>query len=181
MAEKGRTRKRILAILRAAPRDRSRGILRFGPLALPAAIGRTGITAFKREGDGGTPLATMRLLYGYRRTDRLRSAPSPLPLRSTKVRDLWCDEPDHPSYNRPVTAPFSASHETMRRADGLYDLCIVLDWNVVRRKQGAGSAIFFHLAHDDYAPTAGCVALRARDMLRVLPFLRKGTVLKVVK
>lgn len=181
MAGKVRTDKRNVAILRAAPINRSRGIIRFGPLALPAAIGRTGITAFKREGDGGTPLATMRLLYGYRRTDRLRHAVSALPLRSTKMRDLWCDEPGHPSYNRPVSAPFRASHEEMRRADGLYDLCIVLDWNIVRRKRGAGSAIFFHLAHDDYAPTAGCVALMARDMLRVLPFLRKGTVLKIVK
>ncbi len=181
MKSSGKMVKRQVLALRTAPRNRSKGILRFGHLSLPAAIGRAGMTAFKREGDGGTPVAEMKLLYGYRRLDRLRSAKSRLVLKATEARDLWCDEPSHPSYNRPVSRPLKASHEDMMRTDDLYDICLVLDWNLTARKRYGGSAIFFHLSHDDYAPTAGCVALKARDMLRILPFLRRGTVLKVIK
>lgn len=173
--------KRRVLVLRTAPGNRSRGILSVGPLSMPAAIGRSGTTAFKREGDGGTPVADMKLLHGYVRTDRIRHALSPLRLRATRAGDLWCDEPRHASYNRPVKAPFGASHEEMMRNDRLYDICLVLDWNLTHRRRHGGSAIFFHLAHADYSPTEGCIALKPRDMLRILPLLRKGTILKVIK
>lgn len=172
---------RHMLVLRTAPGNRSRAILRVGPLSLPAVIGRSGTTAFKREGDGGTPVAEMKLIDGYIRADRIRLAASPLRLRATRAGDLWCDEPRHACYNRPVRGPLKASHEKMMRSDALYDVCLVLDWNLTRRKRNGGSAIFFHLAHNDYSPTEGCIALKPRDMLRILPLLRKGTVLKVVK
>lgn len=168
-------------VVRRAPRNGCRAILQLGSLAFPAAIGRGGLSVFKREGDGATPVARMALLCGYRRMDRLRQVQSPLLLRHTRKTDLWCDASGHPAYNRPVSAPFQASHEEMMRADHLYDLCIVLDWNIASRRRHAGSAIFFHLIDGDYTPTAGCVALSARDMQRLLPFVRRGTVLKVLK
>lgn len=182
----GRTRRDKAAagpvlVVRRAPRNGCRAILQLGHLAFPAAIGRGGLSVFKREGDGATPVARMQILHGYRRMDRIRQARSPLVLRNSRKSDLWCDASGHPAYNRAVQAPFSASHEEMRRADHLYDLCIVLDWNISSRKRHAGSAIFFHLIDGDYTPTAGCVALSARDMIRLLPHLRKGTVLKVLK
>jgi L,D-peptidoglycan transpeptidase YkuD (ErfK/YbiS/YcfS/YnhG family) len=31
-----------------------------------------------------------------------------------------------------------------------------------------------------YEPTAGCVAIHPRDMRRLLPFIRRGTVVRVV-
>lgn len=173
--------KRPMLVVRKAPRHSTRAILQFGPLALPAAIGRSGISARKREGDGATPLASMVLLDGYVRRDHGAVPASPLTLRSIRANDLWCDAPFHPSYNRPVRAPFGASHEEMRRSDGLYDICLVLDWNIRMRRQGAGSAIFFHLIKGDYEPTAGCVAIARRDMLRLLPHLRRGMRLKVIR
>ncbi|WP_409529916.1 L,D-transpeptidase family protein, partial [Shinella sp.] len=43
-----------------------------------------------------------------------------------------------------------------------------------------GSAIFFHLACPGYEPTAGCIAVARRDMLRILPHLRSGTTVRVL-
>ena len=136
-------------LVHRAPRMPARAILQFGPLRLPAAIGRSGTTAFKREGDGATPIASMRLLHGFVRGDRVRGVATRLPLRRIRADMLWCDEPGDPCYNRLVRAPFAKSHETMSRTDRLYDMCLVLDWNIVSRRRNRGSAIFFHLADQD--------------------------------
>lgn len=167
-------------VVRQAPGKRSRALVQLGPVTLPAAIGRSGRTAFKREGDGATPIAAMPVLYGFVRGDRVRSLPTALPMHRIRPDMLWCDQPEHPSYNRLVMAPFKPSHEEMKREDGLYDVCLVLDWNISSRKWNRGSAIFFHLIRPGYQPTAGCVAVKFRDMQRLLRFIRKGTVVKVL-
>jgi len=68
----------------------------------------------------------------------------------------------------------------MMRADGLYDICLVLDWNITSRKRHGGSAIFFHLIKPGYEPTAGCIAVSLPDMKRLIRFMRKGTVVRVL-
>jgi L,D-peptidoglycan transpeptidase YkuD (ErfK/YbiS/YcfS/YnhG family) len=166
--------------VRSAPRNRQRAIVSFGGITIQAAIGRSGTTAFKREGDGGTPIASMRLLSGFTRGERIRLPATALPIQRIGENMLWCDEPRHPAYNRLVKAPFKPSHEEMMRSDGLYDVCLVMDWNITSRKRYGGSAIFVHLIKPGYQPTAGCVAVHPRDMKRLLPFLRKGTVVKVL-
>lgn len=160
--------------------NRSRAILQLGHLTFQAAIGRNGRTALKREGDGKTPIAKMPLLYGFHRGDRLRVPPTRFPLRSITTKMLWCDLPSDPNYNRLVSRSLAASHEDMCRKDGLYDVCLVLDWNIRSRRRQLGSAIFMHIIRPGYEPTAGCVALHPHDMLRILPYLRKGRVLEVI-
>lgn len=167
-------------VVRPAPGKPSRALVQLGPATFPAAIGRSGRTAFKREGDGATPIAAMPILYGFVRGDRVRALPTALPMRRIRPDMLWCDQPEHASYNRLVKAPFKPSHEEMKREDGLYDVCLVLDWNVSSRSRNGGSAIFFHLIRPGYQPTAGCVAVKLRDMQRLLRFIRKGTVVTVV-
>nr|WP_082511189.1 MULTISPECIES: L,D-transpeptidase family protein [unclassified Rhizobium] len=167
-------------LVRPTPLSRSRAILQVGDLRIPAAIGRSGRTSRKREGDGATPIASMPLRFAYFRSDRKTPLTTRLPLVPIRGTMLWCDAPDHPSYNRPVTAPFTASHETLKRQDRLYDVCVVMDWNMRVRKRGCGSAIFFHIAREDYAPTEGCVAISLRDMKRLLPHLRPSTRLQVL-
>lgn len=175
------TRKSSLAVtVRAAPGNACRGIVSFGGITVPAALGRSGRTAFKREGDGATPIASMRLLHGFVRGDRVTALKSRLPVQRIAPHMLWCDQPEHPSYNRLVRAPFRPSHEEMTRADGLYDICLVLDWNITSRRRYRGSAIFFHLIKPGYQPTAGCVAISLKDMRRLIPFLRRGTVVRVL-
>lgn len=169
-----------LVIVRAVPGNRSRAMVCFGGMTVPAALGRSGRTAFKREGDGATPIASMRLLHGFTRGDRVQSLRTPLPMRRIAKDMLWCDQPDHPSYNRLVRAPFRPSHEEMMRRDGLYDICLVLDWNITSRSRHRGSAIFFHLIKPGYQPTAGCVAVSLRDMQRLIRFMRRGTVVRVL-
>lgn len=167
-------------LVRPAPGNKTRAIVQVGPLRIPAAIGRAGRTGRKREGDGATPIAAMPLLGGYLRGDRVAQPRTTLPFQRIRPSMLWCDAPKNPNYNRLVRAPFDASHEAMYRADALYDICLVLDWNVTARRRHAGSAIFFHLIRPGYEPTAGCVAVSKRDMLRILPHIRRGTVVRVL-
>jgi L,D-peptidoglycan transpeptidase YkuD (ErfK/YbiS/YcfS/YnhG family) len=149
-------------------------------MVVPAAVGRTGRTTRKREGDGATPIGSMTLLSGFRRGERPLRVQTQLPIRLIREDMLWCDQPDDPNYNRLVKAPFRPSHEEMKRKDGLYDVCLVMDWNVTSRSRNRGSAIFFHLIRPGYQPTEGCIAIHPRDMRRILPYLRKGTVVRVL-
>lgn len=167
--------------VRARPGDQRKGILNAGGMVFSCAFGGGGIISDKREGDGATPLAAMRIMSGYYRRDSLPLPPTRLKMVPIGPRLGWCDAPQDRNYNRPVKRSYPASHENMRRDDHLYDVCLVLDWNISPRRRGRGSAIFFHLARPGYTPTHGCVAISARDMARLLPHLSNRTILKVVR
>jgi L,D-peptidoglycan transpeptidase YkuD (ErfK/YbiS/YcfS/YnhG family) len=152
----------------SSPRDRSRGLLRCGSLALACALGRGGVTRIKREGDGATPAGRYRLLRLIVRRDRLPGPPSPLPARAMRSDDAWCEDPTHGRYNTSVRAPSPAAQDHMWRADHLYDIVGLLDWNFTPRVRGRGSAIFLHLARPGLTPTAGCIALRGPELKRLL-------------
>lgn len=147
------------------------GRLSFGALDLPCALGRAGIVAAKREGDGGTPAGRFALRALYYRADRLVTPRCVLRARPIAPDDGWCDASADPAYNRPVKLPYGASAETLWRADHLYDLIVPLGYNDDPVVAGAGSAIFFHLAKTEggtLAATEGCVALPLADMRAVL-------------
>tara|TARA_R110002072_G_scaffold25998_10_gene86571 strand:- start:1104 stop:1607 length:504 start_codon:yes stop_codon:yes gene_type:complete len=141
-----------------------------------AALGRAGICpqSSKQEGDGATPTgryALRRLLY---RADRMMPPQTDLPLRPILADDGWCDDPADPAYNRPVRLPYPASHETLFREDGLYDLILVLGHNDDPPLAPAGSAIFLHCKRGDYEPTEGCVALDPSDVRLLLSQAKPG-------
>ena len=167
--------------VRPRPGNRSQGLLVAGNAVFPCALGRGGISAGKREGDGATPLAAMRILSGYFRGDHVAARRTRLKMAPISTDLGWCEVPDDRNYNRPVKIPYGASHETMRRADRLYDFCLVLDWNIAPRRRSRGSAIFFHLARPGFTPTEGCVAVTAKVMARLLPYLSDRTVLQVMR
>ena len=169
-----------LATVRARPGNPRQGLLSIGGKVYPCALGRGGISASKREGDGATPRARMRVLFGFWRADRHRRPLSRLAFRPIRNDDGWCDAPGDANYNRPVRIPYPASHEHMLRNDRLYDYVIVLDWNIGRRKQGAGSAIFLHVAKPGLQPTEGCVAVEPGTMRKILPLLSNRTVVQVL-
>lgn len=110
----------------------------------------------------------MRLEHGFFRGDRIAVPPSRLRMVRIGKKMGWCDAPSHPSYNRLVKLPFAASHERLMREDSLYDICLVMDWNRRCRRRNAGSAIFFHIARPDFAPTEGCIAVSLPAMRRLL-------------
>jgi L,D-peptidoglycan transpeptidase YkuD (ErfK/YbiS/YcfS/YnhG family) len=158
---------------------RSVGYLRVAGLQTPCALGRNGRQRVKREGDGATPTGRLRLLQLLYRPDRLVRPATGLPVAPIAPDSGWCDDPRERRYNRPVRLPFGASHERLWRDDHLYDLLIVLNYNIAPVRPGAGSAIFFHLATADLAPTEGCVAIARAPMLTLLTRVDQRSYLEI--
>ena len=154
--------------VRARPARRSQGILVAGPLALPVSLGRGGIRADKREGDGGTPRGIFRPLRLWWRADRLPRPRTRLPVRRIRPEDAWSEEPSDRNSNRPVRRRSGQAGDRLTRADALYDLIVEIDHNARPRIAGRGSAVFVHLARPGFAPTAGCVGLTRGALLRLL-------------
>jgi L,D-peptidoglycan transpeptidase YkuD (ErfK/YbiS/YcfS/YnhG family) len=171
----------VSILVRARPGRPAQGLLVAAGTVFSCALGRGGITAFKREGDGGTPLGSMKVLWGYRRPGRGYPPPTRLPILPATPMLGWCDAPGDRNYNRPVRLPYSASCETMQRADRLYDVVLVLDWNMRPAIRGRGSAIFLHIARPNYLPTEGCIAVSPATMRRLLPLLEAGSAVRVVR
>jgi L,D-peptidoglycan transpeptidase YkuD (ErfK/YbiS/YcfS/YnhG family) len=146
----------------------TRGTLCLGSLRFPCALGRSGCTARKREGDGATPIGQWHMRAVLYRPDRLLRPRTALPVRAIRRWDGWCDAPGDRNYNRPVRLPYPASAERLWREDALYDLLVVLDYNERPRARGRGSAIFMHVAKSGYAPTEGCIALARPHLVRLL-------------
>lgn len=146
--------------------------LRFRGRTFPCSLGRGGITREKREGDGATPAGVHRLAGLLYRADRIAAGALPRWAVPIGPGDLWCDDPAHDAYNHRVKAPFPASHERLRRADPLYDVILLTDWNWPVAVPGSGSAIFVHRWRRPGAPTAGCVALSGPDLLWIVNRIR---------
>jgi L,D-peptidoglycan transpeptidase YkuD (ErfK/YbiS/YcfS/YnhG family) len=155
-------------LVRAKPGQRTRGWLMAGPLALPVALGRGGIQANKREGDGGTPRGTFRPRRVWWRADRAARPRTLLPVRRIRGNDGWCEDPRDRHYNQPVRLIPDHPGDRLKRADHLYDLIVELDHNTRPRIAGRGSAVFVHVARPGFAPTAGCVALKADALRRLI-------------
>lgn len=154
--------------VRRRPAGASRGVLLAGPHAIPVVLGRAGIAADKREGDGATPRGRFHLLRLWWRADRARRPPTQLPARRIDPALAWCEDPTDRRYNRPFRRSANEPGDRLWRADRLYDLVIELSHNTRPRVAGRGSAVFVHVARPDRSPTAGCVALAAPDLRRLL-------------
>jgi L,D-peptidoglycan transpeptidase YkuD (ErfK/YbiS/YcfS/YnhG family) len=139
------------------------------------AIGKSGITAQKSEGDGASPIGSWKMRYVMFRPDHGSRPATGLPTIALDPQDGWCDAPDDPAYNRPVRLPFAPSHEKLWRDDALYDLVVALDHNDDPAIPGNGSAIFMHIARPDYGGTEGCVALARGDLEEVLQKCRPAS------
>ncbi len=140
-----------------------------------AACGRAGVQTDKREGDGASPAGTFPLLQVFYRADRISRVATGLPLTPLRPTDGWVDDPADPQYNRLVSLPYPAHHEEMWRADGLYDLVLLVGYNTDPPVPGRGSAIFVHVARPDFGPTAGCIAVAREVLLSLLPLLGPGS------
>jgi len=156
-----------IAMRRAAGNPR-KGWLIVAGQAIPVALGRGGILANKREGDGGTPRGTFHPLRLWWRADRAPRPITRLPIRVIGPHDAWCEDPGSRHYNQPVRRGPGQDGDRLRRDDHLYDFIIEIDHNAAPRIAGRGSAVFLHLARDNFGPTAGCVAMTRPAMLRLL-------------
>ena len=154
---------------------RTRGWLTSGTMQIPVAVGRSGIRADKREGDGATPRGRFHPVRVWWRPDRGRRPRTFLPLRRIGRADAWCENPADRRYNRPIRLADGQAGDRLWRADHLYDLVIELDHNVRPRIARRGSAIFVHVARPGLGPTAGCVALPAASLRRLLARISRKT------
>src|SRR6516165_2280668 len=170
-------RRKALSVIRvrARPGNRSRGILSVGPRSLSVVLGRGGIRANKREGDGATPRGRFRLVRLWWRADRGPRPKTLLPIRPIGVEDAWCEDPRDRRYNHPVRRQADAAGDRLRRADNLYDLIIEIDHNTRPRVAGRGSAVFIHVARPGLSPTAGCIAMPAPALKRLLWRIGRNT------
>ncbi|MGL4237687.1 L,D-transpeptidase family protein [Tabrizicola sp.] len=148
---------------------------RFRGRRFTCTVGRGGVVpaGAKREGDGATPAGVHRIVGMLYRPDRLpRPADWALPIGPS---DLWSDDPRDEDYNLMVRIPHRFSHESLRRADPMYDLILITDWNWPHAEPGRGSAIFVHQWRRPGAPTAGCVAFSRRDLHWIAPRITHQT------
>lgn len=166
-------------IVRSLSARSAKGVLTYGSLSFPCAVGRSGCLAGKREGDGATPIGTFALREAFYRPDRLMRPRTQLPISPIKPSDGWCDAPADRNYNRPVQHPYAASAEQMWRSDGLYDVVIVLGHNDRPRIAGCGSAVFIHVAGPGLEPTEGCIALARPHLVRLLQAISPDTQISV--
>ncbi|MFO0994302.1 MAG: L,D-transpeptidase family protein [Hyphomicrobiales bacterium] len=160
-------------------RSATHGRLRLGNLVIPCRLGRSGIKSLKREGDGATPAGRWMLRRVLFRPDRIARPQTRLPVAAIALLDGWCDAPSDRNYNRPVRLPYPASHESLWRDDRLYDVVVVLSHNERPRRRYHGSAVFLHMADPTGRPTAGCVAVRPRDMGRLLALCGRGASIEI--
>ena len=145
-----------------------RGWLTAEGWTIPVALGRGGIKANKREGDGGTPRGTFHPRKLWWRADRHSRPRTFLPARPIRREDAWCEDPGERHYNRAIRLERSQGGDRLTREYHLYDFIVEIDHNTAPRIAGRGSAVFLHLARSNFSPTAGCVSMTEAAMLRLL-------------
>ena len=166
--------------LRRAPGNPREGRLALAHGVRRAALGRSGIKALKREGDGATPAGRFPVRLVLYRADHVTRPRTVFPLRAIQADDGWCEDPTDRSYNKLVRLSPRSGADRLTRDDNLYNLILILGHNDRPRVKGRGSAIFVHLARPGYAPTAGCIALSHHDLLMLLAELRRGSAIVVM-
>jgi L,D-peptidoglycan transpeptidase YkuD (ErfK/YbiS/YcfS/YnhG family) len=150
------------------PGPRIRGVLLAGSHAIPVMLGRSGVRANKFEGDGATPLGRFRPLRLWWRADRYPRPATLLEVRPISADLAWCEDPSDRRYNRPFRRSANETGDRLWRSDRLYDFVVEIDHNIRPRIARRGSAVFIHVARPDRSATAGCIALAASDLRRLL-------------
>jgi L,D-peptidoglycan transpeptidase YkuD (ErfK/YbiS/YcfS/YnhG family) len=141
-----------------------------------ARVGRNGVKANRREGDGTTPIGTFpigRTMYG--------TAPNPgvrFPYQRLRCGDWWNEDARSPTYNTFVhvpcgsTPPFRTTTPGMWQQPRPFPHLAVVEFNMHPIVPGRGSGIFLHA--ETGGPTNGCISLRRDHLVTVLRWLRPG-------
>jgi len=139
------------------------------------STGKSGIGNKKKEGDGITPKGIFKLTKVFYREDKVKNIKTKIKKIKIKKNMGWCDDPKSKFYNKLVKLPNKFSNEKLYRKDDVYDIVIVLNYNMQPIIKNKGSAIFIHVAKKNYKPTAGCVALKKKDLIKLLKYINKKT------
>ena len=144
-----------------------------------AVIGAGGVNWNKKEGDRATPAGTFSLPFGMYRRDRIKLPKTDLPMTPLREAHAWVDDPSDPKYNQMVELPYPSHVEELWRTDGIYDLLVVVGYNMNPVQPGAGSAIFLHIARPDFSPTDGCIAVSHDILLQLISVLGPDSTLSI--
>ena len=151
----------------------------FKDLKFRCWIGKSGIKSKIKEGDNITPKGIFKLLKLYYRADKIRKIETPLKKIKIKKNLGWCDDPKSKNYNKEIKIPNKFSYEKLYRRDNIYDLIIVLSYNIKPIIKNKGSAIFIHIAKRGYLPTEGCIALKKNHLIKILNEIKSNTLIKI--
>ena len=151
------------------------GYLKYKDLKFKCALGKAGIGDKKVEGDNITPNGIFRIVKIYYRKDRVKKLSSKFKLIKINEKMAWCDDPKSRKYNQLIKLPTKYSHEILYRRDNIYDLILVLNYNMRPIIKNKGSAIFIHVAKKNYKKTGGCVALKKADLNYLVKEIKKNT------
>ncbi len=153
--------------------------LLIGEFIFKCCIGKKGSTNKKKEGDKKTPKGTFQIGNLYFRKDRLNKPLTSLKCVEIKKNMGWCDDTHFPKkYNKLIKIKKKINCEKLFRKDHKYDLLIPIKYNFEKPVTGLGSCIFIHLTKD-FKPTAGCIALKKKDLLILLKLIKKKTKIKI--
>ena len=142
---------------------------------IKCSIGKNGTTSSKKEGDLSTPRGFFKIGKLYYRKDRIKLNKCKIKKKIIKKNMGWCNDSKSKRYNREINFPFKYKAEKLYRRDGIYDILINIKYNYLTTVKKKGSAIFLHIASKKYKSTKGCVAIRKKDFLKILPLINKKT------
>ncbi len=149
-------------------------------MKVKCAIGKKGIKSKKREGDLTTPKGTFKIKSIFFRKDRIKRLKSKIKLKQIRKDMGWCDDPKSKKYNTLIKYPFNYKSEKFYRSDNIYDIILVLNYNMKPIKKNKGSAIFIHVAKKNFKQTEGCVAISKSNLKKLINFLDKKTRVKII-
>ena len=155
------------------------GYLKYKNFKLRCSLGKAGIKKKKEEGDNITPKGIYKPVKVLYRSDKINIIKTNLRKIKIKKNMGWCDDPRSNLYNKQINLPSVYSHEKLYRKDSVYDIIIVLNYNMNPTIKGKGSAIFIHITKN-YKPTQGCIALKKIDLIKILKLIKKNTKIKIV-
>ena len=153
--------------------------LTYNNYRVKCAIGKRGIGRKIKEGDLITPKGEYKIKFVLYRKDRLKSLSTKLKKISIKKNMGWCDDPSSKKYNQLVYLPFDYNHEKLFIKKNIYDIVLVLNYNMSPIKKNKGGAIFIHVANKDYKKTRGCVAVKKISLLKIIKNLKTITKVKI--
>jgi L,D-peptidoglycan transpeptidase YkuD (ErfK/YbiS/YcfS/YnhG family) len=155
------------------------GYLKYKNFKFRCALGKNGIKKKIKEGDNITPKGIFRITKIYYRHDRIGNLKTLIKKTKIKKNIGWCDDSKSNFYNQQIKLPYKFNYEKLYRNDRIYDLLAVLNYNTNPVVKNKGSAIFIHIARNNYKPTAGCVALKKGDLIKLLQTIKKNTKIKI--
>ena len=155
------------------------GYLKYKNFKFRCALGKNGIGKKIKEGDNITPRGTFKITKIYYRPDKIKKLITFFKKIKIKRNMGWCDDPRSKFYNRQMKIPTKFSHERLYRTDNIYDIIAVLNYNINPTIKNKGSAIFIHIAKNNYKLTAGCVAIKKNNLIKLLKIIKKNTKVKI--